>query len=36
VKYRRLSIQGDQAIFMSNLLYFKEVMALLGEVILEG
>lgn len=30
VKFKRLRIDGDQAIFMSNLLYFKDLVQHLG------
>lgn len=30
VKFKALSIEGDQTIFMSNLLYFKELIRTLG------
>lgn len=30
VKFRTLKVEGDQAIFMSNLLYFKELVSQLG------
>ncbi len=33
VKFKSLRIEGDQAIFMSNLLYFKELIHRLGSEI---
>lgn len=33
VKFKTLRVEGDQAIFMRNLLYFKELVAALGEKI---
>lgn len=33
VKFKTLRIEGDQAIFMSNLLYFKELISHLGRLI---
>lgn len=33
VKFKTLKVEGDQAIFMSNLLYFKELVRQLGSQI---
>jgi len=33
VKFKTLKVEGDQSIFMRNLLYFKELIAKLGGVI---
>lgn len=33
VKFKTLRVEGDQAIFMSNLLYFKELIRQLGSQI---
>lgn len=36
VKYKELKVDGDQAIFMCNLLYFKELVSHLGSEINEN
>jgi len=36
VRFGRLKVEGDQAIFMSNLLYFKELVSRLGSQINGG
>jgi hypothetical protein len=33
VKFKTLRVEGDQAIFMCNLLYFKELVSHLGRAI---
>lgn len=33
VKFKTLKVEGDQAVFMSNLLYFKELIRQLGSQI---
>ena len=33
VKFKELKVEGDQTIFMSNLLYFKELVSQLGSAI---
>ncbi|HEY4541036.1 MAG TPA: hypothetical protein VIG66_01520 [Noviherbaspirillum sp.] len=33
VKFKRLRVEGDQAVFMCNLLYFKELVSQLGRQI---
>lgn len=33
IKFKHLRLEGDQHIFMSNLLYFKDLIKMLGEVV---